>query len=515
MRSIRFIPLFVPLLAAAQLSVKSYYDTFTNAGPQVERTTALANGDVLYYDQGWNGLARLGPNGDPVWYVRLDLSTDPAEFTTIAHAVEKDNGELVLAVIKRNADATYNPGLVRLNPSGGLLSASLCTDVQVQVLDWIRLVALSSVQGEQLRMSIRGTGSGGSLHGFSDQGAHLFSLSFSGNSELPVEWLRQGSTLVGANVGRLQTYDTGGTPGWALVPGSTSVGGTQYTAFIWDVTPVPIGYAFAFLRTGGPELMMPGIGLVSSTGVFQGAVVFEIDELQGMTNLFDRPRIVSTFTGLAMVANNGSSTDPQGYLFTCAHDLSNMQVLKVDLGDEAYPRSLSSTPGSSVIMTGYLDQQGVGERMVARTTFGADMSSCFPTVPFTPQPFPMATLPPLPFSGQAMTSTWTSVMPTLTAGNFAWDLICGVQAVEDPAKVHDAVLSPNPASDHVRISWPIQEAFEVSLYDAQGRMVQGPTRTLPGVETPVGGLAPGTYLLRIVTPWSATSRPLVVERNGP
>ena len=476
--------------AQAQVAVRSYYDTFTNAGPLSERTTLLANGDALYYDQGWNGLARLAPDGSVVWYKRFAIDPDPLAFTAIAHVAEQDNGNLAVAIVQRDPGLDHAPGLMVLSAVGNVLNAHVASDVSMEVLDWLRVFVASP--GGDLLMTLRDAGSNGSIHRFDAVGSHVLSETYPSAGNVPVEGVMAPS-LIGATVGGLQEFAPGG---WALVPNITPIGGVNYTAFIWDVAPVPGGFAFAFVRTGGPELMMPGIGLVDQNGTFQNAIVFEIDALMGMTNLFDRPRLASTVNGLALACNNGSQNDPAGWLMTCAHDLSNAQVLRVDLGDESYARSVSAWSGD-LVLTGYVDQFGVGERLIARTSNGLDMSDCFPAEPFTVQPFPMQTLAFTPPAGTAATTTWTAVTPTVTDATFNSDFLCGVQSVNDAHAGPRVMLIPNPAQGEVRLDGLNDGPVNLRLCDALGRTVRQLRLVNGRAPISMQGLAPGTYQVQV------------------
>ena len=489
--------------AQAQVAVRSYYDTFTNAGPLSERTTLLANGDALYYDQGWNGLARLAPDGSVVWYKRFAIDPDPLAFTAIAHAAEQDNGNLAVAIVQRDPGLDYAPGLMVLSAVGNVLNAHVASDVSMEVLDWLRVFV--APPGGDLLMTLRDAGSNGSIHRFDAVGSHVLSETYPSAGNVPVEGVMAPS-LIGATVGGLQEFAPGG---WALVPNITPIGGVNYTAFIWDVAPVPGGFAFAFVRTGGPELMMPGIGLVDQNGTFQNAIVFEIDALMGMTNLFDRPRLASTVNGLALACNNGSQNDPAGWLMTCAHDLSNAQVLRVDLGDESYARSVSAWSGD-LVLTGYVDQFGVGERLIARTSNGLDMSDCFPAEPFTVQPFPMQTLAFTPPAGTAATTTWTAVTPTVTDATFNSDFLCGVQSVEGPALASFTLL-PNPATGSVHVQGIPSGSSTVELVDPLGRSVLHRAFTGTELVLDVNALSRGVYTVHVHTGQGRGSRLLVLE----
>jgi hypothetical protein len=487
--------LLLPSVLAAQVQVRNYYDTFTAAGPLLDHVSALANGDVLYYDQAAGGFARIDPLGGVVWYERINIGTSPAEVTSVADAAFQSNGNIVLALLHRDGTGHYHPGLMRLNADGALLSAEFAQDMDIGLADWLKVAVLAGT--DEIRMTIRGTGDGGTFHAFAADGTWQSGLSFTGNSELPVNWVRNGTQLAGANVGKLTVYSTEGVPSWSLIPGATTVGSDSYLAVIGDVTPIPIGYAFSFLSVGGTALMTPGIGLVSANGIFQGGIVFNVDELQGAPTVFTYPSIASTLGGLAMVANNGSSTDPKGYLFTCNNDLSNTQVLKVSIGDEAYPSEIVSTALFGSMMIGTVHSSSAGQRLIAQSAFGADMSSCFPAAPFSVLPFPMATLPSTAFNGTATTTAWTAVTPTLEAGVFSSDHLCGPEAVAEYGSDVNYAVYPVPAQNLLHIKWPFAEPLNVRVLDAICRMVL-PEQILNAEEPlDISTLANGSYFLHI------------------
>lgn len=487
--------LLLPGVVAAQVQVRSYYDTFTAAGPLLDHVSALANGDVLYYDQAAGGLARMGPNGAVMWYERINIGSSPGEITSVADAAFQSNGNIVLVVLHRDGTGQYHPGLVRLDADGALLSAEIAQDMDVGLADWLKVAVLAGT--DEIRMTIRSTGDGGTFHAFAADGTWQSSLSYTGNSEMPVNWVRNGAQLVGANVGKLTVYSTDGVPSWSLVPDATIMGSESYLTVIGDVTPIPIGYAFSFLRVGGPALMAPGIGLVSANGIFQGGIVFLVDELQGVPNTFTYPSITSTLSGLAMVANNGSSTAPKGYLFTCNNDLSNTQVLKISIGDEAFPSDITSTALFGSMMIGTVHASGAGQRLVAQSAFGADMSSCFPTTPYAVLPFPMGTLPSTAYSGTPTTTTWTAVTPTLQAGVFSSDHLCGPDAVAEYGSDANYALYPVPAQDVLHLKWPIAEPVNVRVLDALGRVVLSARTSNVEAQLDISTLAQGSYFLHV------------------
>ncbi|MCB0808850.1 MAG: T9SS type A sorting domain-containing protein, partial [Flavobacteriales bacterium] len=226
------------------------------------------------------------------------------------------------------------------------------------------------------------------------------------------------------------------------------------------------------------------------------AIVFQLTALMGMNNLFDRPRLASTLDGLALVCNNGSQNDPAGWLMTCAHDLSNAQVLRVDLGDESYARSVSAWNGD-LMVTGYVDQPGVGERLIARTNNSLDMSSCFPAEPFTVQGFPMQTLSFTPPAGTPATTTWIAVTPTVTDATFNSDFLCGVQSVNDAHAGPHVMLIPNPAQGEVRLDGLNDGPVNLRLCDALGRTVRQLRLVNGRAPISMQGLAPGTYQVQV------------------
>lgn len=502
--------LLFPTLLTAQVNVRSYYDTFSAIGPLLDHVAALPNGDVLYYDQGFGGLARLDAQGAVVWYQRMDISEVPSLPYQVAHATYQSTGDIVLALVQRDANGNYHPGLMRLNADGALLSASMDLGTNIGLADWLQVAVLAN---DEIRMSIRGTGDGGTIHRFSAAGVYQGSKAFSGNGHVPISLLRKGDVLVGANVGRLQAYTPNGFPDWSLTPGFTTVGGTGYGAVIVDVVPIPIGYAFSFLRLGGPELMTPGIGLVSDNGIFQGGIVFQVDELQGVNTLFSYPQLCTTLSGLAMVANNGSSTDPTGYLFTCNYDLSNAHAMKVSIGEESYPTDIVATATFGTVMCGSVQQPGAGERMVAHSAFAADMSSCFPLAPFSIAAFPMAFTAPVTFSGTDLVSTFTEVVPVLTPATFSSNLLCGADAIAESGSSAHFGVYPVPAHNSLRVEWPHTEALNIRVLDASGRDVLSAPQLAASAALEVADLRSGVYFLHVQGITTGTARVLrmVVE----
>ena len=485
----------LPTVLVAQVHVRSYYDTFTAAGPLLDHVSPLGNGDVLYYDQAAGGIARIDPQGMVAWYERINIGTSPSEVTSVADAAFQSNGNIVLAALHRDGSGQYHPGLIRLDADGALLSAEFAQDMDIGLADWLKVAVLAGT--DEIRMTIRGTGDGGTFLAFAADGVWQSGLSFSGNSELPVGLVRNGTQLAGANVGKLVVYSTEGVPSWSLVPGATTVGSESFLALIGDVTPIPIGYAFSFLRVGGTELMAPGIGLVSSNGIFQGGIVFDLDELQGVPTAFTYPSLVSTLGGLAMVANNGSSTDTKGYLFTCNYDLSNTQVLKISINDGAFPSEIASTALFGSVLIGTVHSSNLGQRMVALSSFGANMSSCFPAAPYSIMPFPMATLPSTAFSGTSITTAWTTVTPTLEAGVFSSDHLCGPEAVAEHFNDVDHSLYPIPARDLLHLRWPVTEPLKVQALDVIGRIVLPQLALSSDEALDISTLAKGNYFLHV------------------
>lgn len=476
--------------AHAQVVVRDYFDTFPNAGPQLDRCTGLANGDVLYYDQGWTGVARLAPDGAVQWYQRLSTDPDPQAFTTVGHAAERADGILVLALVQRFADGSYHPGVAALAADGAVQWMHLEPDLEVGVLDWLRVVVDHGPQ-QEVHLLTRSSDDGGLVHRFSAAGAPLGSISFSGNSDLPVEVLAEDDGVVGACVGRIQRYATDWSPGWSFQPGISTVGGLTYSSSMWDVVPVPGGYAFAFLRNGGPSLMMPGIGLLNDAGQFQQAVVFDITALQSTITLMDRPRMAATADGLAVVVNTGSSGNAQGWLLTCDLDLTAPRMLRVELGDEAYPRSVAAA-GSGLVLSGFVDQQGSGERMIARSALGTDMGGCFPPEPFFLQEYPMPPQVVIPGAPTPVNSNWQSVELTAIAATLQQGVLCTAQSVDALEDLAPLQVLPNPTTGPLQIHADERTASG-ELLDAQGRSVLQWGAQAGTFSLDLGPLAPGVY----------------------
>ncbi|HRH68443.1 MAG TPA: hypothetical protein PLB89_02945 [Flavobacteriales bacterium] len=495
--------------SVAQTGVRYYSLEPAADGSYLSEGVLLGNGDLLYFDRSWDHVVRIDPQGAVVWSERIQFQGWPPGWLHVAHAAEQVNGDIALAILKRGPSGLYHPSLALLNGAGEVLSATIDTVGAFQAYETMQIVA---ADGGALHLFSRHLDGDGYFDSFSDDGAWEQGLELSDEDAVPLRATRSSNLVVGACLRDLRAFDPDGQIEWMLRPAITSMAGVDHNAFIEDVVAVPGGFAFAFIRSGGPGLTAPGIGLVDASGVFQQAVVFEVEGSDAFTTIFTT-RIAYTGSGLMLVANNTDIDDPSGYLFASSLDLSATAGWKIMDDWQGYPNSVCAVAAAGVVLTATASGLQAGERIIARALDVAALGSCFPVAQFDAVPFPMAVQAPIPMGTSPRASSWVPVVAEAVPNSISGGLLCGDQAAPESSALFMASVYPVPAVDRLRIQWPASGPIQVVVMDAMGRSLRGPESIDPASGVALHGLSPGQYWLRAGIPGTSYRHtlPFLVE----
>lgn len=491
--------LLLLLTAAAQVQLRAYHYLLTSAGPNMDRCTPLANGDIAYYDQVQPTLARLAPDGSVLWVREFD--GEPG----ISDVLEQADGRLVAMLhmpIAPGAPAQSHPVLVGMSADGAVQWSKRWIGAVGFAMTVQAYLAPRLDDGFFLVYKPVAMGGGNeTLHAFDSDGALEWSKLYAEPGAIPARMaMLPDGGFHGSNELFVTRYDDEGEPLWALGP--MLIGNTF--AAIRDVGLLPSGeLAFAFATntqgSGCGVFCKPGIGIISDPDEAVQTFIFDTPGISSSDPNHLNVEMAVTASHIMLVAPNSTAGGTQpSYVLLADHDLGNGQAHVVDLGTGGYVRTLRGTADGGAAITGRLVSTGIGQKLVGRIAPTAQIGGCFAPAPVPFQPMENSvsrlfnatisehTAAWLPFPVETMDRTLTMQ---------AWCLYTDMP--DESALAGGPQVYPNPAQDRFMVEWPLPHAKRMRMLDAEGRVCMEQTITATQAQVDASGMAPGTYLLQL------------------